>query len=48
MPSPSRIDEDISAHLLFREVVLNQTAHNLLGRPGCADMRSHQTAQDMF
>lgn len=29
----------VEAHLLFGEVVFDQTAHDLLRRPGCADMR---------
>lgn len=29
----------LKAYLLFREVVFDQTAHNLLRGPGCADMR---------
>lgn len=29
----------LKAYLLFREVVFDQAAHNLLRRPGCADMR---------
>ena len=41
----STIDK-LNAHLLFREVVFDQTAHDLLRRPGCADMRGDQTAQD--
>lgn len=36
----------VNAHLLFREVVLDQAAHDLLRRPGCADVRGDQTAQD--
>lgn len=32
-------------HLLFTEEVFDQTAHDLLWRPGCADVRSDQTAQ---
>lgn len=36
----------INAYLLFREVVFDQTPHDLLGRPGCADMRSDQAAQN--
>lgn len=33
-------------YLLFSEVVFDQAAHNLLRRPGCADMRRDQAAQD--
>lgn len=33
-------------HLLFREEVFDQTAHDLLWRPGDADVRCDQAAQD--
>lgn len=40
---PMQINES-DTHLLFTEEVFDQTAHDLLWRPGCADVRSDQTA----
>jgi len=37
-----------AAHLLLREVVFDQAAHDLLRRPGCADVRRDQAAQHML
>ena len=42
----NKLDCSVNAHLLLGEVVFDQTAHDLLRRPGCADVRGDQTAQD--
>lgn len=39
---------DLHSHLLLREVVFHQTAHDLLGRPGCAQVRGDHAAQNPF